>query len=88
METNIAILKNCRLAMSDQTKLLIAEMVIPPGPEPSFAKVFDMNMLVMMSGGKERTEAEFQELLVRAGFRLARVIPTKSTVSIIEAVPI
>jgi O-methyltransferase domain/Dimerisation domain len=87
-ERCITMLKNCRLAMSNQAKLLIAEMVIPPGTEPSFAKVFDMVMLVLTSGGRERTEAEFQKLLVEAGFRLAGVVPTKSTVSIIEAVPV
>lgn len=83
-----AILKNCRFAMSNQAKLLIAEMVIPPGTAPSFVKAFDMTMLVLTSGGRERTEAEFQKLLAEAGFRLARVVPTDSTVSLIEAVPI
>ena len=87
-ERCLAILKNCRLAMSNRAKLLIAEMVIPFGTEPSFAKVFDVYMLVLTSGGRERTEAEFQKLLVEAGFHLAGVVPTKSTVSIIEAVPV
>ena len=87
-ERCLAILKNCRLAMSNQARLLIAEMVIPAGTDPAFAKVFDLTMLVLTSGGRERTEAEFQKLLVEAGFHLARVIPTKSTVSIIEAVPV
>ncbi|MCP5419007.1 MAG: methyltransferase [Gammaproteobacteria bacterium] len=87
-ERCITILKNCRLAMSNQARLLIAEMVIPPGTEPAFAKLFDMAMLVLTSGGRERTEAEFQKLLAEAGFNLAKVIPTTSTVSIIEANPV
>ena len=87
-ERCLAILKNCRRAMSSQAKLLIAEMVIPSGTEPSFAKVFDLTMLILTSGGRERTEAEFQQLLAGAEFRLARVVPTTSTVSIIEAEPV
>lgn len=87
-ERCLAILKSCRQAMSDRAKLLIVEMVVPSGTEPSFAKIFDMTMLVLTSGGRERTETEFQELLVEAGFHLAKVTPTKATVSIIEAVPV
>jgi hypothetical protein len=44
----------------------------------------DLNMLVML-GGRERTEEEYQRLLSEAGFRLARVIPTHSPFSVIEA---
>ena len=46
-----------------------------------------MNMLVM-TGGKERTEKEFQELLSAAGFRLLRVIQTGMPTSIVEAEPV
>jgi hypothetical protein len=41
----------------------------------------------MTLGGKERTEAEYADLLARAGFRLERVVPTLAPVSVIEAVP-
>jgi len=37
--------------------------------------------------GRERAEAEYRMLLDDAGFTLARVIPTPSPLSIVEAVP-
>jgi hypothetical protein len=43
----------------------------------------DLNMLVM-TGGKERTEAEFRDLFGRAGFELAKVHATESPLSIVE----
>ena len=45
----------------------------------------DLNMLVS-AGGEERTEAEYATLLAAVGFRLTRVVPTTSDVSIVEAV--
>ena len=47
------------------------------------AAVSDLNMLVL-TGGRERTEGEYRTLLGRAGFRLARVVPTRALVSLIE----
>ena len=62
----------------------MVETVIAPGNEPHMAKWLDIEML-LLPGGRERTEAEFCELFSKAGFRLTRVISTKSPVSIIEA---
>lgn len=42
--------------------------------------------MLMMAGGHERTEAEFAELLTKAGLRLTRVVRTKSPVCVIESV--
>jgi hypothetical protein len=44
----------------------------------------DLNMMVLL-GGRERTEEEYQRLFQAAGFRLERVIPTHSPFSVIEA---
>ena len=85
-ERSVAILKNCRRAMGPGAKLLLLEAVIPPGNAPMLAKFLDLNMMVI-TGGKERTEREFADLLAAAGFRLTRVIPTKSPVAVVEAVP-
>jgi hypothetical protein len=49
--------------------------------------MLDMAMLSQM-GGQERTEEEYALLLTKAGFRLTRVLPTNSAVSIVEAVPV
>jgi hypothetical protein len=79
----IAILRNCHSAMSEKGKLLIVEQVIPLGNEPFSGKLIDLHMLVTL-GGCERTAAEYQSLLEAAGFRLNKIIPTRSNVSIIE----
>jgi hypothetical protein len=44
--------------------------------------------MLVMTGGKERTEKEFAQLLADAGFKLLRVIPTDLPTSIIEAEPV
>ncbi|MEA2735137.1 MAG: hypothetical protein QOE14_1588 [Humisphaera sp.] len=85
-QRSIRILKNIRKAIAPGGKLLILDTVIPEGNEPHFGKLFDLNMLVM-TGGRERTEKEFAVLLRQAGFHLARVVPTQSVISIVEAVP-
>jgi hypothetical protein len=45
-------------------------------------------LMLAYAGGRERTEDEYRELLTSAAFRLQRVSPTGSTVSIIEAFPL
>jgi hypothetical protein len=67
-------------------RLLIIEMVLPPGDVMHPGKLLDMLMLVI-PGGTERTEVEYGALLAKAAFRLSRVVPTASPVSLIEAVP-
>jgi O-methyltransferase domain len=84
-EKSSIILKNCHQAMPDYGKLLLLESLIPPGNEPSPAKFVDLIMLLMV-GGRERTEAEYRSLLRSSGFELTQVIPTPSMLSIIEAV--
>lgn len=84
-EQSIKILQNIRQAMNENGKVLIAEMVVPEGNEPSPAKGLDLVMLTI-EGGKERTEKEYRELLEAAGFKFTRAIPTRSPLSIIEAV--
>ena len=73
---SIAILKNCHRAMAREGKICIIESVIPADNRPFFRTLGDLNMLVM-TGGRERTEAEYRALLETAGFRLNRVVPTR-----------
>jgi len=82
----LTILRHCRQAMAAGGRLLIVETVLPEGDEPHPGRMLDMIMMVL-PGGQERTEAEYAELLRKAGFRLARVVPTESDVSVVEAVP-
>ena len=72
--------------MVENGRLLVIEIsVIAPKNAPSFGKLFDLHMLVM-TGGRGRSEAEFRALFATAGFRLTNIIPTESPVSIIEGV--
>jgi hypothetical protein len=72
--------------MAKNGRLLLVEAVIPRGNAPFFHKFIDLTMLVI-AGGHERTEAEYQALLEAAGFGLTNIIPTQSEMSVIEAVP-
>jgi hypothetical protein len=82
----LTILGHCREAMRPDGRLLIVETVLPEGNVPHQGKLQDLVMLVF-PGGQERTEAEYRVLLGKAGFRLNRVVPTSSVVSIVEGVP-
>jgi SAM-dependent methyltransferase len=84
-EQCISILANCRKAIKPDGRLLIVEMVLPPGDTPHPGKMLDMVMLVVV-GGVERSESEYAALLSKAGFRLRSTTPTNSAVSIVEAV--
>jgi hypothetical protein len=79
----LTILGNVRKAMKPASRLLIVEMVLPPGEAPHPGKMLDIVMLVL-PGGQERTEAEYRTLLDKAGLRLSRVVPTSSAVSVVE----
>ena len=81
------ILRNCRDAMKPHGRILVAETIIPPGNEPTTIKLIDAAMLVV-TGGIERTEAEYAALFAAAGLRLERVISTRQPISILEASPI
>ncbi len=84
-EQCLTILAHCRAAMRPGARLLLVEMVLPEGNTPHPGKMLDIVMLVL-PGGQERTEAEYGALLARAGFRVERVVPTESAVSVVEAV--
>lgn len=81
------ILKNCRRAMGPDGCLLLIERLIGEPSEHSEAKLFDINMMAML-GGRERTQGEHQALLNTAGFRLTRLVTTRSPLSVLEAMPL
>jgi hypothetical protein len=86
-EQSVTIMKNCYQALPKSGKLILVEAVVPPGDEMHFAKFIDLNMLVM-TGGRERTEEEFRQLYQAAGFRLTRIVPTESPFSVIEGLKV
>jgi hypothetical protein len=81
----LTILRACRVAIPEHGRVVLVESVVPPGDEPSFAKLLDLQMLVMATG-RERTEAEWSALLAAGGFTLRRVL-TRVRSSMLEAVP-
>lgn len=78
-----AILRHCAEAMAQSGKVLVIEALIPPGNDPSPVKLLDLQMLVM-TGGRQRTEEEYRQLYAGAGLRLLRILPTNTPFSIIE----
>lgn len=80
------ILANCRRAMSPGGRVLIIERLIPDDPAAAVpVLVSDLNMLVL-TGGLERTNAEYQALLTAAGFRPGAVLPVAPPYGIIAGV--
>jgi hypothetical protein len=84
-EQSVTILRNCRKVLPRHGKLLIVESVLPPGDTPHPGKMLDM-MMLLAPGGEERNEEEYRALLAKADFKLTRVVPTQSAVSLVEAV--
>lgn len=81
----LALLTRCQQAMQPQGKVLLVERVILSGGAPSLLVLeSDVNMLVA-TGGKERTDAEYRALLRAAGFELRQIIPVQPPFSLIEA---
>ena len=84
-ERTIAVLRACSRAMPPHGRVLLVERVLPPGAEPSRAKLADLNMLVLTGGG-ERSEAQYAALLRAAGLVLSRVVPAGREMSVVEGV--
>jgi hypothetical protein len=85
------ILQQIRNAAPHAAKLLVVETVLPDenasGADRGehFGNHLDINMMVL-TGGRERTPAEFASLFAASGWRLSRVVPTPGPYSIVEAV--
>ena len=85
-EQSIVILKNIATAMgSKKGRLILIEPVLASGNARDFGKLLDIEMM-LYPGGRERTAEEFRSLFDRAGFSLTKIVPTKSPVSVVEAV--
>src|SRR6266705_603046 len=75
-----AILANCRVAGQPGGSIMVIELMLPDGPEPSQAHLMDLIMLTAV-GGRERTRAQHEALMAEAGYalvrdtHLARVLP-------------
>lgn len=83
----LKILRNIHAAAAPGARLYLIEAAMAAGNEPHFAKIVDLEMM-LLPGGCERTEQEYRDLLAEAGFELAKVVKTKAPLDLIEAVRI
>jgi hypothetical protein len=90
-ERCVAILRSCRAAMDEAARLVIVELILPERITPTgpvlSAALLDLIMLAY-AGGRERTEAEFAQLLDQASLRLARTIELSTGPHLLEAVAV
>ena len=82
----LTILRNIRKVIPAKGRVMLLESVLAPGNQPDFGKAIDIEMM-LMPGGRERTEVEFRSLFERAGFRLTQIVPTAAPLWVVEAVP-
>ena len=79
------ILGNVVDGMKPEARVFIGEFGPVPGPnEPHISKLIDLQMMMFLNG-KERTMAEWQELLQQAGLKVAAVHKSFGPLSVIEA---
>ena len=78
------ILENVKARAPRGAKLLLIEGVLEPRARQDFKVDLDVEMLVMTTG-RERTEADWRTVLTRGGFRLSRLLDAGPLGSIIEA---
>jgi hypothetical protein len=82
----LAVLKNIRDAIKADGAVYIIEYVLPEDNTKHIGNIIDL-WLMLLLGARERTRDQYAKVLADAGFKLTRVIPTGSPVSVIEAIP-
>jgi C-methyltransferase len=83
-EKAVQILRKVRAAAGPRGTLLLVEFVIPRHDRDFPGKWVDLEMLLNL-GARERTAAEYRDLLSQAGFRMTQVVQTASPLSVVEA---
>ncbi len=83
-EKALQILRNVRAAAGRRATVLLVELVIPDHDRDFPGKWADLEMLLNLAA-RERTAAEYRNLLSRAGFEMTRLVPTASPLSLVEA---
>jgi SAM-dependent methyltransferase len=82
-----ALLQSCRRVIGPHAKLLVIDIVDADADKPKVAAFGDLNLLLLF-GGRQRTESEFRALFDAAGFAITRILPTQSHFKLVEATPI
>jgi hypothetical protein len=79
----VQILRNCERSLTPGGVVLVVETVLGRPGHEFHAAFSDLNMLVL-PGGRERTEQQYATLFDDAGLRLSRTLDTTSHYSIFE----
>jgi hypothetical protein len=83
----VRILENCRRAMRPGGRVIVVELVLSEIGQPGPAPLMDLNMMVLLTG-RERTVSEYRALLKKAGFRLDKSTPIRSSMTVMEALAV
>lgn len=83
-----SILANCRRVMQPGHRVLVVEAVVEPDTTRGIGPLSDLQMMVICSGGRERSRAEYARLFEEAGLRLRRVVPTPGPMSVVEGIAV
>jgi len=69
-----------------QGRVFIIEQIVPGPDTPHFAKLFDLHMLILLTG-RERTLEEYTQLLAGAGWMYRQTwYPASKRLGVVEAV--
>ncbi len=72
-EQSVRALRRMRDSVRPGGRVVILERIVPDGNEPGLARMLDLTMM-LMNGGKERTERQWRTLLAAGGFRFTRAV--------------
>ncbi len=88
-EKAIIVLQNVHRALKGvpNGRIIVTDCVLPENSDMHFGKLIDLEMM-LMPGGRERTEKEVRALFARAGFEITKILPTKASDSVTEARPV
>lgn len=85
-ERAIQILRNVRRAVPANGRVVVVDSLVPEGTGPDVEKLYDLSMLVVL-GGRERTESEMAGIYRQADFRLSRVVRMPDAWALFEGIP-
>ena len=78
-EKCVVILKQLVQAMGEDSKVLVADMVVPEQVQTEDTYVYSCDVSMMMFGGRERTRRDWEGLFEEAGLELVRVWERRGT---------
>jgi ubiquinone/menaquinone biosynthesis C-methylase UbiE len=81
----LKILAAIRRAARPGARVLVIEMPVPEGSTPHPAQMLDVIMMAI-TGGRERTQAEYANLMAASGWQFARLLATPGPMAILEGV--